>query len=308
MEEKTLKDWLDQYTTAYSTLAKRRVSANAKKIGEIGEELKTLERKEATGADVAEAIQSTEKRIRALKFHIVRDKELLKKMNFDDKSKVNALQDKILKHPKVESIRIDFTENEATLNVFTSSLSYRGERSELLKTPVGKYRICLSFALKTGTKSLLYRMYSLEYHRDNLDHWAVSAGNPCFGEWTDVLSKYAKSGEPFLLIDSLILFLETAGDNNAYAHLPGYFSPPAYRKRTAAETTDRKKKVHWEIYHNSSAYTATGAVTGEQTDIANAILNGLPNADQHAEEMRRVLSAWAESAPNSEETEDDDFF
>lgn len=281
MEGKTLKEFLDFYSEAYSTLAKRRISSNVKTITQLGEELKKLEVQEAEGKEVETSITSTSKRIRTLKFSLIKDKELLKRMEFGSKEMVIDLQNKILKHPRVEDIRIDAEDKECTLNVFTSSLKYHGPKDGYEGNVIGKFRICLSFSKTEGTKSLMYTMYNLTKMCQHLDQWAVNSGQPCFGDWAEVLSKYAKSGEVFLLVDTLIHFIETAGDDHAYNRVPDWFHQA--RDLTKAQTDERKKKLHTEIYGSRN-----GTRTGDEPSVSADVLAAVDAWTDHAEMSRAV--------------------
>lgn len=125
------------------------------------------------------------------------------------------------KHSQI--VGIDFT--ETSLIAYTLPLKVKGKQ-------FGHFEIKIPLDVSSIDNIKINNLQMVsELGSDSLDHWAVQRGIPCWGEWAKGIQTCYGRGNLYLLVDTIIKFLLSSEDGDAYCKVPDWFEHSKKLKR-----------------------------------------------------------------------------
>lgn len=208
--KKSCEDWIHKY--------------DQKKEALLAEYKQTRERlTEAEEAGDENLIRSLEAQIvkiqednRKLQASSAKGMSLLKRL---ERGELDEPFEELRKNPKIANLRV----SSPYLRVTTSNLSYKGPNAPGYEgKDIGQFEIHIPYDRPSEPD-----VENLTYSDGSRGHWSFSEdgrNHPCYGAWSNSITKPLGSAGLVEGIELMIIFLETAGDEGAYCSAEGWMS------------------------------------------------------------------------------------
>lgn len=193
--------------------------------------------------------------------------------------------------PLIEKVAIGRLD-EKNLKIYTKEL-------KLKRTPIGKYRIVLSYEGNWTIENLTHRV-------GYCDHWFVKNHNPCMGTWGKEFKRVWHFGLFFQFIEVAVSYLQSRESNNPYMPVDvwlKHFKDRTSPTRVEQESMPTSSEAVWmgagsvvidtgNTATSTSTWTTSSYYTVDTPPAANSEINTYANdieEQRRMEEQRRQL-------------------
>lgn len=234
-----MNEWLKTYQKGCIKKLKDRKRIFGNRIDDVKEEIEYNGRETPDFFDT-NFEKELYKRLETLINSVVATKKTLKILSEKENKILEKQFTKIKLHPKINKVEVKSSDE----------LCIKTKKFKVSGYDIGNFKIIIK-------QSNPLEIRNLEYRVGVYDHWHIEGGNPCLGEWSELLSKYFHTGNIFLFVDTIIHYLLAPGDEHPYIKKNIWLNH--FKKRTKPETASPIYTPMTQAMDNGSTTTTTSS-------------------------------------------------